>query len=70
MNFLEYLFQSAIDPKVGLKKEQALDMAKKLGFKDKLADEVCSLYKSDFFTLLYSIGYRSNYEIIQSISKI
>jgi hypothetical protein len=25
---------------IGLKKEQALDMAKKLGFKDKLADEV------------------------------
>jgi hypothetical protein len=24
----------------GMKKEQALDMAKKLGFKDKLADEV------------------------------
>jgi len=25
----------------GMKKEQALDMAKKLGFKDKLANEVC-----------------------------
>jgi len=25
---------------IGMKKEQALDMAKKLGFKDKLADEV------------------------------
>ena len=37
------IFQSAIDPKLGLKKEQALDMAKKLGFKDKLADEVCSV---------------------------
>jgi hypothetical protein len=24
-----------------MKKEQALDMAKKLGFKDKLANEVC-----------------------------
>jgi hypothetical protein len=27
-----------------MKKEQALDMAKKLGFKDKLANEVCSLF--------------------------
>jgi hypothetical protein len=25
---------------IGMKKEQALDMAKKLGFKDKLADDV------------------------------
>lgn len=33
-------FQSAIDPMIGLKKEQALDMAKKLGFKGNLADEV------------------------------
>jgi hypothetical protein len=27
-----------------MKKEQALDMAKKLGFKDKLANEVCFLF--------------------------
>jgi hypothetical protein len=33
---------------VGLKKEQALDMAKKLGFKDKLADEV---YSSSLFNI-------------------
>ncbi|CAF1580148.1 unnamed protein product [Adineta ricciae] len=45
----EQIFTSAIDPKSGLKKEQALDMAKKLGFKDKLADEaadqIMKLYK-------------------------
>jgi hypothetical protein len=31
-----------------LKKEQALDMAKKLGFKDKLADEVCHFVLLEF----------------------
>ncbi|CAF3512249.1 unnamed protein product [Adineta steineri] len=45
----EQIFTSAIDPKIGLKKDQALDMAKKLGFKDKLADEaadqIMKLYK-------------------------
>ena len=41
-NFLIENFQTAIDPMSGMKKDQALDMAKKLGFKDKLADEVSS----------------------------
>ncbi|CAF4511627.1 unnamed protein product, partial [Rotaria sp. Silwood2] len=40
---------TAIDPVIGMKKEQALDMAKKLGFKDRLADEaadqILKLYK-------------------------
>ncbi|CAF4879364.1 unnamed protein product, partial [Rotaria socialis] len=35
----DQIFTTAIDPVTGMKKEQALDMAKKLGFKDKLANE-------------------------------
>ncbi|CAF4476180.1 unnamed protein product, partial [Rotaria magnacalcarata] len=45
----DQIFTTAIDPVTGMKKEQALDMAKKLGFKDKLAneaaDQILKLYK-------------------------
>jgi len=48
-NHPDQIFTTAIDPVEGMKKEQALDMAKKLGFKDKLADEaadqIMKLYK-------------------------
>lgn len=54
----------------GLKKEQALDMAKKLGFKDKLANEVCPGYFSFQSYLFHCLGCRSNPEIIQIISEI
>jgi hypothetical protein len=45
---------------IGLKKEQALDMAKKLGFKDKLADEVCYVNLFEIKILFFILGSRSN----------